>query len=90
MSCAHHASPTATLTWRHAGVVVEDRGRMRRSKNGSLVIDEVLSTDAGDYVCTTINLLGSDSITVNLIVKGENQEHFISLDHQCNYSRLLF
>uniref|UniRef100_A0A914XM29 Uncharacterized protein n=1 Tax=Plectus sambesii TaxID=2011161 RepID=A0A914XM29_9BILA len=71
ISCANHASPKATVTWHRAGILVEDRGRLRRSKNGSLVIDDVLNTDAGEYVCTANNLLGFDSISVTVIVMAK-------------------
>ena len=52
--------------------VITPDGHIGILENGSLVIHNVLSTDAGNYTCRAINEYGSsDSITVRLLVLGE-------------------
>lgn len=52
--------------------VLKPDGRIDILENGSLVIQSVQSTDAGNYTCRAINEYGSsDSITVRVQVLGK-------------------
>lgn len=50
---------------------VQPNGRVFLRSDGSLHIENTVSEDAGNYVCTAVNVAGSMNITVSLEVHGK-------------------
>jgi hypothetical protein len=56
--------------------------RIRMLSNGSLAIDDVRSSDAGDYTCRAENEDGADEIVISLAVQGKRIWLLLSVDCQ--------
>lgn len=50
---------------------VQPNGRVFLRSDGSLHIEKTVPEDAGNYVCTAVNVAGSMNITVSLEVHGK-------------------
>ncbi|XP_056132043.1 hemicentin-1 [Lampris incognitus] len=60
--------PLPERHWTQNGKLVKSNGRAFLRSDGSLHIDRAGPEDAGTYVCTAVNVVGSANITVNLEV----------------------
>ena len=65
---------TKEIRWTKDGVAVSPRAKINPIGNTStLVIEEVQTTDSGEYSCRAINNAGSASSSVNITVTGNNK-----------------
>ncbi|XP_072563615.1 hemicentin-1 [Paramormyrops kingsleyae] len=60
--------PLPERYWQHNGKQVQLSTRTYLKSDGSLHIDRVIPEDAGTYVCTAINVVGSANLSVTLDV----------------------
>nr|XP_053650237.1 hemicentin-1-like [Cherax quadricarinatus] len=69
LKCPVRGEPRPTFFWRKDGHPLSDVSRrMRILKNGIIMIKQLMSEDAGTYVCTAVNEVGATSIPVVLEV----------------------
>ncbi|XP_068759030.1 fibronectin type III domain-containing protein-like [Montipora capricornis] len=69
LECVPEAAPRPTeFRWSKDGGPELSGGRYTVEKNGTLVIDKINSTDAGEYKCSVKNLLGSAAATANATI----------------------
>jgi len=62
--------PQPTIAWLRVGAPVTPDSRVSVSSQGSLVFNQLFSTDASTYTCLASNFLGNSSSSTNLIVQG--------------------
>lgn len=60
---------------------VQPNARVFLRSDGSLHIEKTVPEDAGNYVCTAVNVAGSMNITVSLEVHGEKEACWGSHGH---------
>ncbi|XP_029454565.1 papilin isoform X2 [Rhinatrema bivittatum] len=70
LSCQIGITPHATIQWQKDGKALSSR-RYRQQSDGSLLINQVTSEDAGLYRCSVPNSRDSDFQTIQLRTRGE-------------------
>ncbi|KAJ1172187.1 hypothetical protein NDU88_004037, partial [Pleurodeles waltl] len=66
--CEAEGYPTPDITWRKDGQQLIESVRHRILSSGSLQLAFIQPDDAGRYTCTAVNLVGSSSSSMELIV----------------------
>ncbi|XP_033105528.1 hemicentin-1-like isoform X2 [Anneissia japonica] len=69
LPCVVDGAPKPDITWTKDGQPIEESSRYFILESGTLVFERVERTDAGQYVCTAINVAGRMSLSVELVVK---------------------
>ncbi|XP_038601048.1 LOW QUALITY PROTEIN: hemicentin-2 [Tachyglossus aculeatus] len=71
LPCRAAGEPAPTVEWVRKGRPLREGRRLQVRPDGTLQIQAVEATDAGEYECVAHNLLGSSIVQVFLAVKGE-------------------
>ena len=78
LNCTSRGSPPDTFTWRKdGGSILQSITNQVTYTSTSVVfradysIDSVTTSDSGTYTCTITNPIGSDSVTITVIVIGK-------------------
>lgn len=71
LRCTSDGQPPPVIHWFFGGEELQDSTHYRLPENGSLLIVDMISSLAGDYLCKAENLLGSSNTTVELRYAGE-------------------
>ncbi|CAJ0936811.1 unnamed protein product, partial [Mesorhabditis belari] len=73
LPCVYQASPLGTAFWSTGGGTnLPTKGRIR-DQNGLLVIENLISDDAGLFFCIVRNRLGEDHAAVTLVVSDKKE-----------------
>ena len=81
LNCSAFAIPTADYIWTHDEQQVDIDGVRVQLDNGSLIINTLLRSDAGQYVCQASNDYGEIvSDPAQLLVQGEYLETLYTLN----------
>jgi peroxidase len=71
MSCTVEGAPAEDLVWLFEGVGIEEGGEnVKVLSNGSLYIVGMKMELAGDYMCVSSNMAGTNSATISLLFLG--------------------
>ena len=81
LRCIAEGQPPPEISWFFLSDELEDSAHYRLPKNGSLLVLDMTSSLAGQYVCRAKNLVTTSNATVELKYAGE----YI---HMCNYTDL--
>ncbi|KAK7084982.1 Hemicentin-1 [Halocaridina rubra] len=68
LSCVAEGDPAPATTWIKEGHSVHSSDRVHLMENGSLVIDSLQASDAGEYKCIVSNDAGAAEATAHLVV----------------------
>ncbi|XP_071802833.1 hemicentin-1-like isoform X2 [Asterias amurensis] len=71
LDCASVGDPTPEVVWLKGNTVISYDNRVRKARNGSLIIYRTEVKDAGRYICRTFNRYGSDSKAALIKVQRE-------------------
>ncbi|KPJ09244.1 Peroxidasin [Papilio machaon] len=80
MPCEVESEPPALIEWRKDGTHIEPNDRISISIIGSLIINNVTTTDTGRYECSAFNEYGRDTVSAFLTVK----DHVLPGDEYVN------
>lgn len=80
MPCEVESEPPAIIEWRKDGTHIEPNERISISIIGSLIINNVTTTDSGRYECSAFNEYGRDTFSAFLTVK----DHVLPGDEYVN------
>ncbi|XP_013179276.1 PREDICTED: peroxidasin [Papilio xuthus] len=80
MPCEVESEPPALIEWRKDGTHIEPNDRISISIIGSLIINNVTTTDSGRYECSAFNEYGRDTVSAFLTVK----DHILPGDEYVN------
>ncbi|GAB6020998.1 Down syndrome cell adhesion molecule-like protein 1 [Chamberlinius hualienensis] len=70
LPCMAIGTPEPTRIWSSKGINVDTKEGTKIRADGSLSLNDIRESDAGDYVCTVRNDHGEDKITHTVIVLG--------------------
>ena len=73
LPCKAAGFPPPVITWYKDGHVIDEDRRHFKKRN--LEIKEIQFEERGIYTCTAENLMGRVQLSVNVTVKGMNQEN---------------
>ncbi|XP_068231428.1 hemicentin-1-like [Palaemon carinicauda] len=68
LTCVAEGDPAPATTWIKEGHSVHSSDRVHLMENGSLVIDSLQASDAGEYKCVVSNDAGAAEATAHLVV----------------------
>ena len=80
LSCTSQGSPPDTFTWRKdtdptvlqsTNITAVDYTRTSAVFHADYSIDSVTTSDSGPYSCTITNPIGSDNVTIMVVVSGK-------------------
>ncbi|KPI96140.1 Peroxidasin [Papilio xuthus] len=80
MPCEVESEPPALIEWRKDGTHIKPIDRISISIIGSLIINNVTTTDSGRYECSAFNEYGRDTVSAFLTVK----DHILPGDEYVN------
>lgn len=74
LPCISVGNPSTSFTnWTRLGEDLRSRSRFAVLEKGSLLIQDVRRTDAGEYACTPYNKVGPGETKITrLVLKGNN------------------
>ena len=70
LNCLSEGGPELEYTWLFSGSMIPN------ANNNILVINNLITTDGGDYTCNVINAAGNSSSTVTVYSKFTIAKHF--------------
>jgi len=71
LNCLVSGDPEPTISWLKNGTQLTSGTKYMILENGSLWIENVADSDAGDYSCLATNEAGNDTAPTTLIVYGK-------------------
>lgn len=69
--CTIEGQPPPVIHWYFNGEEINNSTHYRLPVNGSLLIVDMISSLAGEYLCKAENILGSSNATMELRFAGE-------------------